>query len=232
MYPFLYLKYLITIENSLFHYLKEKKMNTLVKKNRPKVNKIVAEEKKFLIFQFILLKQTMSTLEKKLEVQKTNLSKFIDKILSNKTPEVQLIDEIETTEQLLWLYKDAARMYSVIKNPSQCANGYYVCVLEGITTCCKNEILMRSFLKTDSTNHIEDISELLKDNAILYWNCNITIYHTINTDGECKKADVEEVLLRPKEGIKILDLHNIDNVNFNNIKTIHFGAPYDIFIDL
>ena len=207
-------------------------------KKAPEVKTVQRKKKQFKFFQIMLADNIKAKLEKKLKVKEVtgvedipsgvkDIPSFLLEILKEKSPPVQFIEEIELAEQLLSLYKDAAKMYSVIDNPSDCEDGYNVCTLNGQTTCCRIPVMMSITTKKGSTNHAEDMIDTQNDKAFLYWNCNVTIYQTINSNNDCKKIEVEEVLLRPKDGIKILDLNK-----FNKIKTIHFGAPYDIFIDM
>ena len=192
------------------------------------------DEKKFLLFQFALVNHLKAKLEKQLQdLGVGDILSLTERIMSDESPEVELIQQIEMTEKLLWIYRDVAKMYSVIDSPDNCPTGYYVCTLNGVTTCCAIPEIM---LIADEPENEEvlpvNISDLLKNNVFLYWNCEISIYHTINPNLESKKVLVEEIFLRPKSGIKILDLNDIDDININNIKTVHFGAPYNIFIDL
>lgn len=188
---------------------------TTKEKKAPEKKMVQGELKKYKLFQIMLADHVKAKLEKKLKVKKVkgveSITSFLSEILSEKSPAVQFREEIELTEQLLSLYKDAANMYSLIDNPGNCQDGYYVCTLNGQSTCCKG------------TMQLLQNSEV----PILYWNCNVTVYQTFNSNEEFMGIEVDEVLLRPKSGIKILDLNKIEN-----IKTIHFGTPYDIFIDL
>ena len=212
----------------------------------PEVKTLKGQQKKFMLFQIILAKHIKAKLEKKLKVKKVigsegakDIPSFLLELLSEKSPAVQFKEEVELTEQLLYLYKDAANMYSMIDNPGNCQDGYYVCTVDGVATCCKGTMQFMETPNQDSTNQIMNTSkqdsvnqpnymvDLKAKMPILYWNCDVTLYQKLNDNKECKKVEFEKVLLRPKSGIKILDLNTIDN-----IKTIHFGAPYDIFIDL
>lgn len=207
-------------ENPLSHPLNERNMNN--------------EEKKYQLFQFILVNYLKTKLNNKLEdLGIGNIPNFIERIISDDSPEVELIQQIELTEKLLWIYRDVAEMYAIVDSPDNCPSGYYVCTIDGNTTCCPNSEVM--LLPNESENKVVqpiNISDLLKNNVFLYWNCDVSVYHSINPNMESKKVVVEDVFLRPKSGIKILDLNNIEDINVNNIKTIHFGAPYDIFINL
>lgn len=207
-------------ENPLPHPLNERNMNP--------------ELKKFELFQLVLINYLKTRLSNSLEdFGIDNISDFITRIISDNEPEVDLIEQIEMTEKLLWIYRDVAEMYSILDSPDLCPSGYYYCTLNGVTTCCSSGQIM--LLANEPENaEAEPISiiDLLKNNVFLYWNCDISIYHTINPNMETKKVQVEEIFLRPNSGIKILDLNDIEDINVNNIKTIHFGAPYDIFINL
>ncbi len=193
------------------------------------------DEKKFLLFQAALINNIRTPLEQKLQnVGIENIPKLVERVLRNTSPEVVLMNHIKATEKLLWLYRDAAAMYDAIDNPGNCPDGYYVCTVNGNATCCQSPNQLLIALQPEEEVEVVpiDITDLLKNNVFLYWNCEISIFHTINPNLESKKVVVEEVFLRPQSDIKILDLNDIDNVNIDNIKTIHFGAPYDIFIDL
>ena len=205
-------------------------------------------EKKFLLFQAVLINNIRTTLEQRLQnLGILNISGLIERLLNNTSPEVLLRNHIKSTESLLWLYRDAASMYASIDNPGNCPDGYYVCTLNGQASCCKSgqQLLVQpsaddmdaqALLRDNETQDEEEeplsITDSLKNNVFLYWNCDISIYHTINPNMESKKVQVEEIFLRPGSDIKILNLNDIDNVNVDNIQTIHFGAPYDIFINL
>ena len=208
------------IENPLPQPLNERNMNP--------------EEKKFLLFQFILVNHLKAKLENKLQdLGVGDILSLTERIISDESPEVELIQEIKATEKLLWVYRDAAEMFSVIDSPDNCPSGFYVCTINGNTTCCPNpEIMLLANEPENEESEPINITDLLKNNVFLYWNCDISIYHTINPNMETKKVKVEEIFLRPSSGIKILDLNDIEDINVNNIKTIHFGAPYDIFINL
>lgn len=210
----------IISENLLLHPLKERNMNP--------------DEKKFLLFQYVLINNIRPKLEEKLQnMGIQNIPSLVGRLLENISPAVVFRNHIESTEKLLWLYRDTASMYDAIDNPGNCPDGYYVCTINGQSTCCQSPMQLMMAMPTDEVEaEPVDISELLKNNLFLYWNCEISVFHAINPNMECKKVVVDEIYLRPWSGIKILDLNDIDNVNIDNIKTIHFGAPYDIFIDL
>ena len=192
------------------------------------------DEKKYLLFQFALVNHLKAKLEKQLQdLGVGDILSLTERIMSDESPEVELIQQIEMTEKLLWIYRDVAKMYSVIDSPDNCPAGYYVCTINGNATCCPSSEIMLLANEPENEEVVPvNISDLLKNNVFLYWNCEISIYHTINPNLESKKVLVEEIFLRPKSGIKILDLNDIDDININNIKTVHFGAPYNIFIDL
>ena len=208
------------IENPLPHPLNERNMNP--------------EIKRFQLFQFILVNYLKTKLNSNLEdLEIGNITDFIVRIMRDNAPEVELIQEIQMMEKILWIYRDGAEMFLKVDDPDNCPSGYHYCTLEGNTTCCPNSPVM---LLANEPENAEaepiNITDLLKNNVFLYWNCDISIYHTINPNMETKKVQVEEIFLRPKSGIKVLDLNDIEDINVNNIKTIHFGAPYDIFINL
>ena len=207
-------------ENPLSHPLNERNMNP--------------EVKKFQLFQFILVNYLKTKLNNNLEdFGIDNISDFIERIISDESPEVELIEQIKMTEKILWIYRDGAEMFSIIDSPDNCPSGYHVCTINGLTTCCPNpEVMLLANEPENEAVEPINISDLLKNNIFLYWNCDVSVYHTINPNMECKKVQVEEIFLRPSSGIKILDLNDIEDINVNNIKTIHFGAPYDIFINL
>ncbi len=208
-------------ENPLPHPLNERNMNP--------------EIKRFELFQFILVNYLKTKLNRSLQddIGIDNISDFITRIISDNEPEVDLIEQIEMTEKLLWIYRDVAEMYSILDSPDLCPSGYYVCTTAGVTTCCPNgQIMLVANEPENEEAEPINISDLLKNNVFLYWNCDVSIYHTINPNMETKKVQVEEIFLRPNSGIKILDLNDIEDINVNNIKTIHFGAPYNIFINL
>ena len=137
-------------ENPLPHPLNERNMNP--------------EEKKFLLFQFILVNHLKAKLESKLQdLGVGDILSLTERIISDESPEVELIEQIEMTEKLLWIYRDVAEMFSIIDNPDNCPSGYYVCTVNGLTTCCPTpEVMLLANEPENEEVEPINISDLLK----------------------------------------------------------------------
>ena len=132
--------------------------------------------------------------------------------------------ELEQTIKLLNIYKDAADMHAAFEGrfKTTCPDGFIACTVDGNATCCPvpPPALMAVTPKTPA--------EILTTTKILYWNCDISVYvDTVQGNGERTKLVLPEVFLRPKTGLKVLDLRNVQN-----IKSIYFGKPYDVYIKI
>ena len=110
------------IENPLPHPLNERNMNP--------------EIKRFQLFQFILVNYLKTKLNSNLEdLEIGNITDFIVRIMRDNAPEVELIQEIQMMEKILWIYRDGAEMFLKVDDPDNCPSGYHYCTLEGNTTC-------------------------------------------------------------------------------------------------
>lgn len=189
-------------------------------------------QEQYQLFQLLLINHLKKEIESNLSPipakgankKPSPILRLIGQVLTDTKPSDAA--ELEQTIKLLNIYKDAADMHAAFEGSfkTNCPDGFIACTVDGNATCCPTQhsaLIAQPIVEQPKTP-----AEMLNSTKILYWNCDISVYaDTGQKNGERTKLVLPEVFLRPRTGLKVLDLRNVQN-----IKSIYFGKPYDVYI--